>query len=160
MAIQCRPELVLFPSAWLFCSIALRRVLMFLCFAVCCAAYAGAWTTWATPGHGLIRTDKTCVKLICLYQVRVYSSKAYKWHPRRTDVSGGHYELFYHCALLGLWNVNARVYARRRRSRGGVRTPVDGIVNQKRNRAAAQTEAQLGIVGSSAYVFRHLRMAL
>ena len=41
--------------------------LMFLRFTVRCAAYA-AWTTL-----GLAQTDKTCVKLTCLYQVRVSS---------------------------------------------------------------------------------------
>ena len=41
--------------------------LMFLRFTVRCAAYAA----WATPG--LVWTDKTCVKLTCLYQVRVFS---------------------------------------------------------------------------------------
>ena len=41
--------------------------LMFLRFTVRCAAYAA----WTTPG--LAQTDKTCVKLTCLYQVRVSS---------------------------------------------------------------------------------------
>ena len=41
--------------------------LLFLRFTVRCAAYA-AWTTL-----GLAQTDKTCVKLTCLYQVRVSS---------------------------------------------------------------------------------------
>ena len=41
--------------------------LMFLRFTVRCAAYAA----WTTPG--LVKTDKTCVKLTCLYQVRVFS---------------------------------------------------------------------------------------
>ena len=40
--------------------------LMFLRFTVRCAAYA-AWTTL-----GLAQTDKTCVKLTCLYQVRIF----------------------------------------------------------------------------------------
>ena len=39
--------------------------LMFLRFTVRCAAYA-AWTTL-----GLAQTDRTCVKLTCLYQVRI-----------------------------------------------------------------------------------------
>ena len=39
--------------------------LMFLRFTVRCAAYA-VWTTL-----GLVQTDKTCVKLKCLNQVRV-----------------------------------------------------------------------------------------
>ena len=39
---------------------------MFLRFTVRCAAYA-AWTTL-----GLAQTDKTCVKLTCLYQVRIF----------------------------------------------------------------------------------------
>ena len=45
--------------------------LMFLRFTVRCAAYA-AWTTL-----GLAQTDKTCVKLTCLYQVRVSSQNVY-----------------------------------------------------------------------------------
>ena len=40
--------------------------LMFLCFMVHCAAYA-AWTTL-----GLVQTNKTCVKLTCLYQVQIF----------------------------------------------------------------------------------------
>ena len=40
-------------------------------FTVRCAAYAA----WTTPG--LARTDKTCVKLTCLYQVRGYFTKVY-----------------------------------------------------------------------------------
>ena len=39
---------------------------MFLRFAVRCAAYAA----WTTPG--LLKTDETCVKLTCLYQVQVF----------------------------------------------------------------------------------------
>ena len=42
---------------------------MFLRFTVRCAAYAA----WTTPG--LVKTDKTCVKLTCLYQVRVFPQK-------------------------------------------------------------------------------------
>ena len=41
--------------------------LMFLRLTVRCAAYAA----WTRPG--LVKTDKTCVKLTCLYQVRVFS---------------------------------------------------------------------------------------
>ena len=43
--------------------------LMFLRFMVRCAAYAA----WTTPSLVMIRTDKTCVKFTCLYQVRVFS---------------------------------------------------------------------------------------
>ena len=45
----------------------LSPCLMFLRFPVCCAAYAA----WTRPR--LAKTDKSCVKLTCLYQVLVFS---------------------------------------------------------------------------------------
>ena len=48
------------PAQFLRCGLFLAGV------TVRCAAYAA----WTTPG--LVKTDKTCVKLTCLYQVRVF----------------------------------------------------------------------------------------
>ena len=62
-----------FIPCMLFCNY-VSPCLLFWIFMVCCAAYAA----WTTPG--LVKPDETCVKLTCLYQVRVFPPKSiHKW---------------------------------------------------------------------------------